>query len=96
VLPLAGPQVLYSLQRATSSTNQRIGFSIEPCGRHLATGGSDGHVRVRAPRMSLAPLRCCGRRAPRLFLRRRLSLHQRLPLDLTSLPLCCAPHTPHS
>lgn len=34
------------MQRPTSSTNQRIGFSIEPCGRHLATGGCDGCVRV--------------------------------------------------
>ncbi|KAF8062083.1 APY2 [Scenedesmus sp. PABB004] len=39
-------QVLYSLSRATAATNQRIGFSIEPCGRHLATGGCDGAVRV--------------------------------------------------
>lgn len=41
-------QVLYSLPRCTGSTNQRIGFSIEPCGRHLATGGCDGAVRVSA------------------------------------------------
>ncbi|WIA17918.1 hypothetical protein OEZ85_009412 [Tetradesmus obliquus] len=39
-------QVLYSMSRCTSSTNQRIAFSIEPCGRHLATGGCDGAVRV--------------------------------------------------
>jgi WD40 repeat protein len=39
-------QVVCSMQRPTSSTNQRIGFSIEPCGRHLATGGCDGCVRV--------------------------------------------------
>lgn len=39
-------QVLYSLQRATACTNQRVGFSIEACGRHLATGGCDGCVRV--------------------------------------------------
>lgn len=40
-------QALYSLARDSGATNQRIGFSIEPCGRHLATGGSDGRVRVR-------------------------------------------------
>eukprot|EP00878_Enallax_costatus_P041311 GHUV01047987.1.p1 GENE.GHUV01047987.1~~GHUV01047987.1.p1 ORF type:complete len:364 (+),score=110.95 GHUV01047987.1:973-2064(+) len=39
-------QVLYSMTRDTGTTNQRIGFSIEPCGRHLATGGCDGDVRV--------------------------------------------------
>jgi hypothetical protein len=39
-------QVLYSMSRCSASTNQRIGFSIEPCGRHLATGGCDGAVRV--------------------------------------------------
>lgn len=39
-------QVVCSMQRPTSSTNQRIGFSIESCGRHLATGGCDGCVRV--------------------------------------------------
>ncbi len=37
---------LYALQRDTASTNQRIGFDIEPCGRHLATGGCDGRVLV--------------------------------------------------
>ena len=31
--------VVYQLQRDTASTNQRIYFDIEPCGRHLATGG---------------------------------------------------------
>ena len=31
-------QVLYSMQRDTCTTNQRIAFDIEPCGRHLATG----------------------------------------------------------
>ena len=30
--------VLYSLQRDTHRTNQRVQFSIEPRGRHLATG----------------------------------------------------------
>jgi len=37
--------VLYTLERDTSTTNQRIFFDIEPCGRHLATGGEDGWVR---------------------------------------------------
>ncbi|KAK9815178.1 hypothetical protein WJX73_009848 [Symbiochloris irregularis] len=38
--------VVYSLQRDTSTTNQRVGFDIEPCGRHLATGGQDGKVKA--------------------------------------------------
>ena len=31
--------VVYCLKRDTGATNQRIAFDIEPCGRHLATGG---------------------------------------------------------
>lgn len=31
-------QVVYTLQRDTAETNQRIQFDIEPVGRHLATG----------------------------------------------------------
>lgn len=27
------------LYRATENTNQRVFFDIEPCGRHLGTGG---------------------------------------------------------
>lgn len=38
--------VLYSLPRVSGTTNQRMYFDIEPCGRHLATGGEDGAVRV--------------------------------------------------
>ncbi|KAK9861596.1 hypothetical protein WJX84_007684 [Apatococcus fuscideae] len=38
--------VVYSLRRDTPSTNQRIAFDIEPCGRHLATGGESGAVEV--------------------------------------------------
>ncbi len=38
--------VVYRLRRAGEGTNQRIGFDIEPSGRHLASGGSDGVVRV--------------------------------------------------
>ena len=30
--------VLYKLHRDTPTTNQRIGFDIEPCGQHLASG----------------------------------------------------------
>ena len=33
--------VIYKLERDTPSTNQRISFDIEPCGRHLATGRSE-------------------------------------------------------
>ena len=29
-----------------AGTNQRIGFDVDPCGRYLATGGTDGFVRV--------------------------------------------------
>lgn len=31
-------EVVYTLQRDTAETNQRIQFDIEPVGRHLATG----------------------------------------------------------
>jgi len=34
------------LYRTADTTNQRIYFDIEPCGRHLATGGQDGMVHV--------------------------------------------------
>jgi telomerase Cajal body protein 1 len=37
---------VYALQRPSRHTNQRIYFDIEPCGRHLATGGEDGSVHV--------------------------------------------------
>jgi WD40 repeat protein len=37
--------VVYRLPRGTEATNQRIQFDVEPCGRHLATGGADGVVR---------------------------------------------------
>ena len=36
----ASLEPLYHMQRETRSTNQRIQFSIEPCGRHLATGAA--------------------------------------------------------
>ncbi|KAK9818157.1 hypothetical protein WJX72_007963 [[Myrmecia] bisecta] len=38
--------VLYRMDRDVTGTNQRIHFDIEPCGRHLATGGQDGMVRM--------------------------------------------------
>jgi hypothetical protein len=41
-----GASELYRLERDTGGTNQRIQFSVEPCGRHLATGGCGGCVRV--------------------------------------------------
>lgn len=31
--------VCIRLYRATENTNQRVFFDIEPCGRHLGTGG---------------------------------------------------------
>ncbi|KAI8473171.1 MAG: WD40-repeat-containing domain protein [Monoraphidium minutum] len=37
---------LYELPRDAAATNQRLGFSIDPSNRHLATGGCDGRVRV--------------------------------------------------
>lgn len=39
-------ECLYEMTRATTDSNQRIGFDIEPVGRHLISGGTDGHVRV--------------------------------------------------
>lgn len=30
--------LVYKLSRDTATTNQRISFDIEPCGKHLATG----------------------------------------------------------
>ena len=38
--------VVYALHRKSATTNQKISFSIEPCGRHLASGGEDGCVKV--------------------------------------------------
>lgn len=32
-------EVVYKFYRSTEDTNQRILFDIEPCGRHLGTGG---------------------------------------------------------
>ncbi|KAF5832034.1 hypothetical protein DUNSADRAFT_12214 [Dunaliella salina] len=47
-------QALYKLERDTKGTNQRISFSIEPCGRHLLTGGCAGAVRVSNQYLSLS------------------------------------------
>lgn len=44
--------VLYTLQRPSATTNQRMAFDVEPCGRHLATGGPTG----AAPSMMLCRL----------------------------------------
>ncbi|KAL6637806.1 hypothetical protein ACP70R_025378 [Stipagrostis hirtigluma subsp. patula] len=38
--------IVYKLYRSADATNQRIYFDIEPCGRHLATGGQDGLVHL--------------------------------------------------
>lgn len=38
---------LYCMTRDTARTNQRVQFDIEPCGRHLLTGGCGGGVMVR-------------------------------------------------
>ncbi|GMH37475.1 hypothetical protein BSKO_05348 [Bryopsis sp. KO-2023] len=37
---------VYVMERGTSITNQRIQFDIEPCGRHLVTGGEQGRLDV--------------------------------------------------
>ncbi|XP_037427222.1 telomerase Cajal body protein 1-like [Triticum dicoccoides] len=34
------------LYRSCDTTNQRVQFDIEPCGKHLATGGQDGVVHI--------------------------------------------------
>lgn len=41
---------LYEMARDTATTNQRVQISIDPCNRHLATGGCDGVLRVRRGR----------------------------------------------
>ena len=38
---------VYRMERDTGATNQRVQFDVEPCGRHVLTGGSNGCVRVR-------------------------------------------------
>ncbi|KAF6163304.1 hypothetical protein GIB67_025168 [Kingdonia uniflora] len=38
--------IVYKLYRSSEYTNQRILFDIEPCGRHLGTGGQDGQVHI--------------------------------------------------
>ncbi|KAK3285801.1 hypothetical protein CYMTET_6608 [Cymbomonas tetramitiformis] len=39
-------ECVYQIVRDTCNTNQRIGFDIDPSGRHLCTGGEDGYVRA--------------------------------------------------
>ncbi|PNH07249.1 Telomerase Cajal body protein 1, partial [Tetrabaena socialis] len=39
-------EALYTMQRDTGRTNQRIQFDIEPCGKHLITGDCSGRVTV--------------------------------------------------
>ncbi|XP_044955068.1 uncharacterized protein LOC123405458 [Hordeum vulgare subsp. vulgare] len=34
------------LYRSCDTTNERVQFDIEPCGKHLATGGQDGMVHI--------------------------------------------------
>ncbi|KAF7047757.1 hypothetical protein CFC21_056640 [Triticum aestivum] len=38
--------IVYKLYRSCDTTNQRVQFDIEPCGKHLATGGQDGMVHI--------------------------------------------------
>ncbi|KAG8098079.1 hypothetical protein GUJ93_ZPchr0013g36467 [Zizania palustris] len=38
--------IVYKLYRSSDTTNQRIHFDIEPCGKHLGTGGQDGMVHI--------------------------------------------------
>ena len=40
-------QVLYAMHRSSGTTNQRLDFDIEPCGRHLATGACSPQPRCR-------------------------------------------------
>ena len=47
---------LYRMERDTGSTSQRIQFDVEPCGRHVVTGGSGGCVRV-----GVETMHACGR-----------------------------------
>jgi len=49
---------LYRMQRDTRSTNQRIQFSIEPCGRHLATGAAQGECASSARLRGCSWRRC--------------------------------------
>ena len=37
---------VYTMRRNSSSTNQKIGFDVEPSGRHLVSGGCDGVLRA--------------------------------------------------
>ena len=37
---------VYEMRRVSGSTNQKIGFDVEPCGRHMVSGGTDGVLRA--------------------------------------------------
>ena len=37
---------VYETRRVSGSTNQKIGFDVEPCGRHMVSGGTDGVLRA--------------------------------------------------
>lgn len=39
-------ECVYQLQHRHGGSNQRMAFDIEPCGRHLVAGGTDGSVRA--------------------------------------------------
>ena len=42
----SGGGAVYRMRRRARMTNQRIGFDVEPCGRHLVSGGEDGVLRT--------------------------------------------------
>ena len=42
----ASDAAVYAMRRASAHSNQRVGFDVEPCGRHLVTGGEDGVLRA--------------------------------------------------
>lgn len=60
-MPPAG--VVYSMQRCSGGTNQRMYFDVEPCGRHLATGqqaagGEEGQSALSPTRALLQTGSC--------------------------------------
>lgn len=71
---------VYRLARDTSNTNQRIAFDIEPGGRHLATGGEDGCVRVFD--LTTGELKATHRAAPETV--NGFGFHPMLPLVATA------------
>ncbi|GAQ92519.1 hypothetical protein KFL_010380030 [Klebsormidium nitens] len=71
---------VYRLSRESSNTNQRIAFDIEPGGRHLATGGEDGCVRVFD--LTTGELKATHRAAPDTV--NGFGFHPMLPLVATA------------